>query len=164
MVFALLEALGVTKGLREALPFLEHIVTDNPELSARAILGMARDAGLRFTDAPAFNIVAQLKANLNAKELFNLTAFDELPKFTSLERAVTPLAKNYSFLVKITGYNALTGERENRHISVVSDNLLTPADIIKSALNIPNQSPGSSVLSNATVSIVSGKVSPFVTQ
>lgn len=161
MALGLLEDIAVTQGLREALPFLSSLVEASPDLSARAILGAARAIGLSFSDAPAFNIVAQLKANISIRDQFNLTSFTSLPSIDSLERSVAPLSKNYSFLVSITGFNGVTGEREQRHVTVVSDTLLTPEQILETAINIPSGNPGSQLLSNATVNIERGTVSPF---
>lgn len=161
MVLGLLSAIAVTKGLREALPFLTGLVEADPTLSARSIIAAARAAGLSFQDAPAFNIISQLKANLDIREAFHLTDFTSLPDINSLERAVSPLSKNYSFLASITGYNSVTGARERRLVTVVSDTLLTPEQIFETVLSLPSGTPGSQILSNATVNIESGKVSPF---
>lgn len=162
MVLALIEALGVTKGLREAIPFLEGIVTRNPELSARAVIEAAREAGLRFSDGPAFNIISQLKSNLDAKELFGLTDLDELPDLHAFGLSDSPMTRNYQFMVSIRGYNPLTGEREERFISIMSDSILSPAQVIETALALPKDSPGSQWLSNATVTVESAKKSPYV--
>lgn len=161
MVLAVLADILVTKGLREALPFITGLVEATPEASARSILTAARAAGLSFSNQPAFNLVAQLKANLSIREKFKLTAFDQLPSLDSLEKAVSPLSKNYSFLVKITGFNSATGERERRFVTVVSDSLLSPESILRTANSLPTGNPGSQVLSNQTVSIESASISPF---
>ncbi len=161
MAISLIEDLLVTKGLREALPFLQAFVEETPEASARSILAAAREAGLSFSNQPAFNIIAQLKANLDIRERFKLTDFTQLPSVDSLEKAITPLSKNYSFLVRITGFNSTTGERERRFVTVVSDNLLTPEQVLMTANNLPTGTPGSQILGNSTVSIQSAMVSPL---
>lgn len=161
MVLALFEGLELSKGLREAIPFLNHIVTDNPELGNQNILDLAREAGLRFTDGPARVIVNQIKSDIKAFQLFNVEALDELPSLRSFGKIDSPLTKNYSFGVKITGYNSLTGERETRNITVVSNELLTPAQIYADALNLPNDKPGSSILSNSVMTIVNAKKSKY---
>lgn len=161
MALGLLADIAVTKGLREALPYLTHLVEADPNASARSILTAARSLGLSFTDAPAFNIVSQLKANLSIRDKFRTTDFTSLPSIDSLERAVSPLSKNYSFLVSITGFNGVTGARERRHVTVVSDTLLTPEQVLETALAIPSGQPGSQLLGNATVNIERGMVSPL---
>jgi len=152
---------GLTKGLRAALPFIESIVNRDPGLSARDVINAARAAGLSFRDAGAFQVIGQLKANVAVRERFRLTDFNGLPSLDSLERALTPLRKDYSFLVRISGFNRASGSREQRFVTVVSDNLLSPAEILQSALKAPSETPGSSPLENATVSIERGMISPL---
>lgn len=161
MAFGLLEDLAVTKGLREALPYLTSLVEAEPALSARSIISTLRSQGLSFGDAGAFNIISQLKANLDVRELFQTTDLTSLPEIESLERAVSPLSKNYSFLVSIKGFNGVTGERETRHVTIVSDTLLTPEQILTTAQSLPSGAPGSQVLGNSTISIEAGFRSPF---
>lgn len=161
MLTELLAELASTKGLREALPYFAKAVEAAPTLSATEIIAEARGAGLSFRDSGAFNIISQLKANVATRLAFKLTAFDELPSTSALETAVTPLSKDYSFLVSIRGLNQVTGEREKRFVTVVSDELLTPEQILETALGIPTGAPGSQSLINQTVTIESGKISPL---
>ncbi len=161
MAIPLLQLVAVTKGLREALPFLEGLVARNPAASATSILKVARDAGLSFRDAPAFQLVGQLKSNLQTLSRLRLTDFAQVPSDEELEVAVTPLRKNYSYLVGIQGTNPLTGGRERRFVTVVSDNSLSPNEVFQTALEAPSGREGSQILNNQRLSLDSAKISPL---
>lgn len=161
MPLSLLADIAITKGLREALPFLEHLVGLDPEASARSILSAARAVGLSFSDGPAFNVVAQIKANIASVSRLNALGPDELPDIAELVRTEAPLKKNYAFVVKITGYNANTGEREERGVTVVSDELLTLNQVFSDASSLPTETPGSSPLANSTLELVRMYASPY---
>lgn len=161
MVLPLISRIGVTKGLREALPFITSLVESNPTMSARAILVAARDAGLSFRDGPALNVVAQLKANLDIARRFRGIDFNDVPRDSDFEVAVTPLKKDYSYIVQITGLNPATGERERRTVAIASDNALSPESVLESALDLPRDRPGSQGLINTTYNITHAYISPL---
>ncbi len=154
-------AIELTKGLREALPFFEHIIEQSPLASATHVIELARDAGLSFRDSGAFNIISQLKSNASLKAAFKLTSFDSLPDPNTLGIAITPLRKDYSYLVSIKGLNEVTGARERRFVTIVSDDLLSPAQIFKAAMGLPTGQEGSQLLRNQTVTLESALKSPL---
>lgn len=161
MTGALALGLTLTKGLREALPFLDSLIDEEPELSARAIIRMLRSQGLGFRDSDAFALIGQLKSNLNARKLFKLTGLDDIPSLDTLEKAVTPLGKDFSFLVKISGFDRNLGERVNRFVTVVSDTLLSLNEILDIAAQAPQGKEGSEALINSRSEVISGKRSPL---
>lgn len=156
MVAPLLFQSFITKGLREALPFLTYLVEANPTASARSIIADARASGLSFTDTGAFRVIGQLKANLDARRLFGLLDDNELPEPETLGVALGDLRKNYSFAVEIVGLNRASGERETRHVTIVSDDLLTPNQILETAIQLPTHVGGSMGLENAQYRITGG--------
>lgn len=161
MVNPLLDALANTRGLRQALPFLTKIVQATPELSNAAIMASARAAGLHFENVGVGVVLNQLKANVNIAQQFRVASLDQIPSLDTLGQALTPLKKNYSFIARIAGFNPLTGLRETTHVTVVSDTLMTPADIQAAALRFGDTGQSGAGLINRSVSVESGLVSPL---
>lgn len=163
MAIPLLRAIGFTKGLREALPFFEGLVTSNPAASATSILRAARDAGLSFRDGPAFQLISQLKKNRDLLERFKISDPDDVPRVDQLGEDAAPLKRNYAYVASITGFNSATGEREVRHVTVVSDELLSINQIEQSVRDLPRDRPGSQTLSNTTFDLERAVRSPLAT-
>lgn len=150
MAIALIRTIGFTKGLREALPFFNSIVSKNPAASVTSILDAARGAGLRFTNQPARILVQQLKNNADLLKRFKVRDVFQTPPDRAYGVAETELDKNYSYRWAINGYNPFTGERETRYVTVVSDRRLSINASYEQMLKAPDRNPGSQVLTNAT--------------
>jgi hypothetical protein len=161
MAIPLIRTIGFTKGLREALPFINSLVKRNPIATTESILAAARDAGLRFTNAPARQLVTQLKNNADLLKRFKVRSLDAIPPDAAFGLGEAPLKKNYAYQWSITGYNAFTGERETRYVTVASNKRLSFNDAYESMLGAPDRTPGSQVLSNTTYELEGALRSPL---
>ena len=151
MVVSLLRSIGASRGLREALPFLEGIVARNPGITVQGALNQAREAGLRFTDTPARVVVNQLKANLEAVRKFRTADLDKLPPDSAFGVSVGLLNKNYSYGFEIRGFNEALGERVTRNVTVVSNRKLSYNEAEEMALSRFDDIPGSGNLANQSI-------------
>lgn len=156
MALELLEDLVLTKGLKQAIPFLTGIVEANANLTNKAILDIARTAGLSFRDSVAGRVVTQLKADFDIMSRFRLGSLDELPDLRDLITSKDPLSKNYAFLAQVTGTHPETGGRITRNFYITSDTLLTPAQVQSIALGLPGDDGQGYELMNATVNVTRG--------
>lgn len=161
MVVPFLARAGVTAGLREALPFLEGLVSRNPAASIDSILRAGRDAGLRYPNDIARSLVRQLRDNFDIRARLNVKDFDKVIPEGSMEVATTKLRRDYSYLVRIRGLDEETGRRETRDIYVSSDMLLTPNEIFDTAASLNDERPGSAPLVDSNMTIVAAKINPL---
>jgi hypothetical protein len=58
---------------------------------------------------------------------------DRFPDPARMERAKTRILSNYSFTTEVSGVNRFTGVKETSHLTVRSNRLLTPNEIISEA-------------------------------
>lgn len=160
MAIPLIDAIGFTKGLREALPFLDAIVKRNPVAATEHILAAAREAGLKFTNQPARQLVKQLKENADILKRFKVRSPNSPPPDSAFGIGATPLEKNYAYQWRIDGYNHFTGERESRFVTVSSNKRLSINEAFQTMLAAPDRTPGSQVLSNNTYALEGALRSP----
>lgn len=161
MVVPLLSRSLVTKGLREALPFLEGLVARNPKTSIDGILAAGRNAGLTYPNEQARSLVRQLKANLDIRNLLKVKDFDKTIPESSMEIATTKLRRDYSYLVRIRGLDESAGIRVEREVYVSSDMLLTPNEIFETVEGMENQGFGSDPLKDPSMTIIAAKINPL---
>ena len=115
----------LTKGVREALPFLTHLVTSPENLSKNEMLRRLSDAGLGINRAQGLKVIGQLQAADRAGVYLREYSAADLPVFGDLAKAVTPLLRNFAYLIRARYYLPSTGETLERFITYSTNTLIT---------------------------------------
>jgi hypothetical protein len=122
----------LTGAAARALPFIEHAVSQGISATTLQTSLSASGIGVRRQDLlDAFRSVKG--AESSAQALASLRS-DFRPNPERLAYAVTKQLREYSFRVKVTGFNLSTGKDETRHFSISTNELLSRNEIEDVAL------------------------------
>lgn len=122
---------ALTKSERAALPFLTAAA--NQGLSANEALRQLSAAGMGIRRANALSIYSDLQDQVNARPYFKSVNLNARLDPSRLGQALTKTTGLYTYTVKSTGVNTLTGEKTERFVNVIADTLLTKQEALDTA-------------------------------
>lgn len=122
----LIEAL--TEGARSAFPLFQSLAEST--LSANAILRQVSEAGFAVRRQTGLDIVGALRNNIDAARQFRLINPNTIPDVSKFGVAVTNTISNFTYTVKATGINAVTGQPVTKFVNVRSNTPISQNDAL----------------------------------
>ena len=116
----------LSAGLRRAMPFIESAVIEG--LSSNAISRALRAGGMGVQRQNLLDYVRWSRGEEIKKEAIRGLRRDLKPNIDRLRTSITKLRRRYSYKVGFTGFNPHSGKKEERWITVATDNLLSPSE------------------------------------
>ena len=119
---------GVTSGLSNAVPYIEHWASLG--LGSNEIIRRSQSLGFKMQRQAALRVIKQIKNITQARGYIARVGNDRPLDPGRIPFSLTPIRRNYSYKVRITGEHTMSGERMTRYVTVTSDELLTKAGAV----------------------------------
>ena len=149
---------GATAGVREALPFIDHLARQ--ALPANEIIRQVRAAGLTVRRAAALEAIRTIKGVIAGGRYIQAVRNDFLPNPDRVPTAATLIRRNYSYKVRVRGFDPQTGDPVERHISITTDTLMSKNDVYNIAADTLASDHENYGVTNYQLTVVELKKSP----
>lgn len=120
---------NLSKGALAALPYITGLVNQGAA-SATQILTAVRAAGYSIRTQTLYDVVNVLQGNISTARAIRLTPSNVPLDPANYGTSVNPTLRNYSYKVLLRTTDVDTGEILNRHVTVSSNEAMTPDNIM----------------------------------
>lgn len=158
------EILGAyaSKTIRTATPFIVHGVSAG--LSANSILSSLQAGGLGVRRSTGLNMIRNLRKQYGAPGLVKGVKPGLFPEPERYGIAAYPTKRKFTYVMKVTGYNPVTGLSDVQHVNVVSDDTLTLAELEETAIDLTSEGQSAGTLFPESAMVEKVLVSPLIGQ
>jgi hypothetical protein len=124
----------ITRGILRALPAIERGVRQG--IGANELEGILRSAGLGVRRQALQKTMNYLRESIDrVDELLKLPR-EILPTHDKIPVAITKIRRAYSYRVAVEATDSLTGKREERFVTVATNERISPAQAEREAANL----------------------------
>lgn len=122
---------GFTANTRLAVPYLQSLARTTRTQSS--IFAELRSAGLKFRDSEARVVIRAERAAMQGANVINALTRSTPIQPDLMTEAITPIRKNFSHVIKVTGTDLFTGAPVNQWVTVSTNNVLSRAEVFDAA-------------------------------
>ncbi len=130
-------------------------------VSDTAIGGILRRTGIDIPAGVADQVIAKERRRRAQGAALQFLARRRTPNPDRLPLSLTPIARRYAFLVRISGVDVDTGEDITKFVTISSDELMSREDIERRAEQFLEDDPEKYKIRNAQFQLFEGMKSPL---
>lgn len=130
---------SVVKAARTALPTIRGAVARG--VSGTVIERTLQRVGINVTQPTLTRVVTAERRRREAGAALQFLGRNRVPNPTRLPLSLTPIARQYAFLVELRGTSAATGEAVSKWITISTDSLMSRQELEDRAAELFEQDP-----------------------
>lgn len=141
--------LDILKSENPAVQLIQSLVTST--LPASTILQQVRDNGLGIRTQTAYQVINYLRdVTIPSRSYISSVNLNAYPTISRLPLSLTKQLRNFAYEVKLTGFSNLSGQLQDKYITISTNQLLTKQQAIDAATGLAATTTQSGSLNGAS--------------
>ena len=143
---------------RTALPYIESLTAQG--IGANEVLRQVTAAGFKIQRSLGLQAVRMAKGIELSRDYLSSLKLNVQPNPARFPTALTEIRRNYSYSVRITGFDTYTGQTGSRYVTVSTNSVLTKQQALDMAEGILLADPTTYPITDYTLAVHTVKSNP----